>query len=440
LATTVQQIRDLLQLDRCVFLWYLPNASPPAWDVVHEAKNDDLFPLVGSFPADITGTLPQKIANLEVYQIDDVATVSDPVERKCFLEVGCKSVLDLPIKSGGGLTGVVSCVSCSEVRKWTKEEVELMEAIGDQLAIAISQSELYTKSVDSARIAQEQAAKLEVTLCELQQAQTQLIQAEKMSSLGQMVAGIAHEINNPISFIFGNLTYTEEYTGKLMKLLQMYRDEYPEPSPAIQEEIEVLELDFLLDDLPKMLSSMQVGATRIRDIVRSLRNFSRLDESDMKKVNIHEGIDSTLMILEHRLKVQPDRPAIQIVKEYGQLPLVECYAGLLNQVFMNIIANAIDVLQQPLENPGIIRIRTEVEGTLAVIRIADNGAGITDRVKQRIFDPFYTTKRIGSGMGMGLAISHSIIVEKHKGEIQCFSVVGKGTEFRIEIPIKKTKN
>jgi two-component system NtrC family sensor kinase len=440
LATTVQQIRDLLQVDRCVFIWYLPDASPPAWDVVHEAKNDDLFSLVGSFPADITGTLPQKIANLEVYQIDDVATVSDPVERKFFLDIGCKSVLDLPIKSAGGLTGVVGCVSCSEVRKWTKDEVELMEAIGDQLAIAISQSELYTQSVDSARIAQEQAGKLEVTLCELQQAQTQLIQAEKMSSLGQMVAGIAHEINNPVSFIFGNLTYTEEYTGKLMKLLQMYRDEYPEPSRAIQEEIEVLELDFLLDDLPKMLSSMQVGATRIRDIVRSLRNFSRLDESDMKKVNIHEGIDSTLMILEHRLKVQPDRPAIQIVKEYGQLPLVECYAGLLNQVFMNIIANAIDVLQEPLENTGIIRIRTEVEGTLAVIRIADNGAGITEQVKQRIFDPFYTTKRIGSGTGMGLAISHSIIVEKHKGEIKCFSAVGKGTEFRIEIPIKRTKN
>ncbi|NQE34435.1 PAS domain S-box protein [Microcoleus asticus] len=448
LATTVQQIRDLLQLDRCMFIWYLPDASPPAWDVVHEAKNDDLFSLLGYFPADITGTQSQKIANLEVYPIDDVATLSDPVERKFFLEVGYKSVLDLPIKSAEGLTGVICCVSCSEMRKWTKEEVELMEAIGAQLGIAISQSELYTKSVDSARIAQEQAAQLEVTLCELQQAQTQLVQAEKMSSLGQMVAGIAHEINNPISFIFGNLTYTEEYTTNLMKLVQMYRDEYPEPSPDIQQAIEVLELDFVLDDLPKMLSSMQVGATRIRDIVRSLRNFSRLDESDMKKVNIHEGIDSTLMILEHRLKVQPvsvegteyRRPAIQLVKEYGQLPLVECYAGLLNQVFMNIIANAIDVLQQPLENPGIIRIRTAVEGTLAVIRIADNGAGITDQVKQRIFDPFYTTKPIGSGTGMGLAISHSIIVEKHKGEIKCFSLVGKGSEFIIEIPIKRTEN
>jgi len=282
-----------------------------------------------------------------------------------------------------------------------------------------------------------------LALCELQQAQAQLIQAEKMSSLGQMVAGIAHEINNPVSFIFGNLTYTEEYIGSLMKLLQMYRDEYPEPAAAIQDEIDTLELDFLLDDLLKMLSSMQVGATRIRDIVRSLRNFSRLDESEMKSVNLHEGIDSTLMILEHRLKVQPvsvagkeyHRPAIQVVKEYGELPLVECYAGLLNQVFMNIIANAIDVLQEPLPNPGMIRIRTEIEGDCVAIGISDNGTGMTDQVKQRIFDPFYTTKAIGSGTGMGLAISHSIIVEKHQGEIKCLSVVGKGTEFMIRIPI-----
>ncbi|AFZ08814.1 multi-sensor signal transduction histidine kinase [Oscillatoria nigro-viridis PCC 7112] len=448
LATTVQQIRDLLQLDRCQFIWYWPDASPPVWAVEYEAKNADLPSLLGLVPAGVTGSHAERIANLEIIRVDDCGTLTDPAEREFFRYIGFNSLLDIPLQTSAGKIGVICCSDSSSVRCWSDAEVELLVAVGNQLAIAINQAELYTKSVDSARIAQEQAAKLEVTLCELKLAQTQLVQAEKMSSLGQMVAGIAHEINNPVSFIFGNLTYTEEYTTNLMKLVQMYRDEYPEPSPAIQEEIEVLELDFVLDDLPKMVSSMQVGATRIRDIVRSLRNFSRLDESDMKKVNIHEGIDSTLMILEHRLKVQPDsvagteyhRPAIQIVKEYGQLPLVECYAGLLNQVFMNIIANAIDVLQEPLENPGIIRIRTEVEGTLAVIRIADNGAGITDRVKQRIFDPFYTTKRIGSGTGMGLAISHSIIVEKHKGEIKCFSVVGKGTEFIIEIPIKRTEN
>ena len=440
LATTVQQIRDLLQLDRCLFIWYEPDASQPVWAVQYEAKNADLPSLLGVVPASVTGSHAQRITNLEIIRINDFETVTDPGERQFFRYVGFNSLLDIPLQTSGGKIGVICCSASSSVRCWSDAEVELLVAVGNQLAIAINQAELYTQSVDSARIAQEQAAKLEVTLCELQQAQTHLIQAEKMSSLGQMVAGIAHEINNPVSFIFGNLTYTEEYTGKLMKLLQMYRDEYSEPSPALQEAIEVFELDFLLDDLPKMLSSMQVGATRIRDIVRSLRNFSRLDESDMKKVNLHEGIDSTLMILEHRLQFQPDRPAIQIVKEYGQLPVVECYAGLLNQVFMNTIANAIDVLQEPLENPGRIRIRTEVEGTLAVIRIADNGAGITDQVKQRIFDPFYTTKRIGSGTGMGLAISHSIIVEKHKGEIKCFSVVGKGTEFRIEIPIQRTKN
>jgi PAS domain S-box-containing protein len=443
LATTVHQIRELLQVDRCLFIWYLPDASPPAWDVVYEAKNDELLSLLGYFPADITGALPQKIANLEIYQIDDVTTFSDPVEREFFLQAGYKSVLDLPIKSAGGLTGVVACISCREVRRWTRDEVELIGAIGDQLAIAISQSELYTQSVDSARIAQEQTKQLEVALCELQQTQTQLIQAEKMSSLGQMVAGIAHEINNPVSFIFGNLTYTEEYTASIMKLLQIYREEFPEPPQTIRDEIDALELDFILDDLPKMLSSMKVGATRIRDIVRSLRNFSRLDESDMKNVNIHEGIDSTLMILEHRLNSQAvsvggteyHRPAIQVVKEYGQLPLVECYAGQLNQVFMNIIANAIDVLEDHVQTPGIIRIRTRVEDKFVAIAIADNGAGIIDRVLQRIFDPFFTTKPIGSGTGMGLAISHSIIVEKHKGDIKCISAVGKGTEFTIKIPI-----
>jgi len=443
LATTVRQIRELLQLDRCLFIWYQPEAAPPVWNITYEAKNPDLPSMLGLYPTDITGSHAAHIANLEIIRIDDFETVADRVERNFFISTGFKSLLNIPLQTQSGKIGVIACVTCGVVRYWSDEEVELLMAVGNQLTIAINQSELYTQSVDSARIAQEQTKQLELALCELKLAQTQLIQAEKMSSLGQMVAGIAHEINNPVSFIFGNLTYTQEYTGNLMKLLQMYRDELPEPPAAIRDEIDTLELDFLLDDLPKMLSSMQVGATRIRDIVRSLRNFSRLDESDMKKVNIHEGIDSTLMILEHRLKAQSVSragtehhcPIIQVVKEYGELPLVECYAGLLNQVFMNIIANAIDVLQEPLQNPGIICIRTEVEGSFATIAITDNGAGITDQVKQRIFDPFYTTKAIGSGTGMGLAISHSIIVEKHKGEINCISAVGKGNEFVIKIPI-----
>ncbi|PSB23103.1 histidine kinase, partial [filamentous cyanobacterium Phorm 46] len=443
LATTVRQVRELLQLDRCLFVWYEPDASTPVWNVTYEAKNPDLPSLLGLYPTEVTGSHAALIANLEIIRIDDFDTVTASVERDFFISIGFNSLLDIPIQTLSSQIGLICCTTCGVPRHWSDDEVELLVAVRNQLAIGINQAELYTQSVDSARIAQEQAAKLETTLCELQQAQTQLVQAEKMSSLGQMVAGIAHEINNPVSFIFGNISYIEEYTRSLIKLLEMYRDEFPEAPPAIQSEMDALDLNFLLDDLPKILSSMKVGATRIRDIVRSLRSFSRLDESAMKSVNLHEGIDSTLMILEHRLKVQPvgvggneyHRPAIQVIKEYGELPLVECYAGLLNQVFMNIIANAIDVLQEPFPNPGMIRIRTEIKGDCVAIAITDNGAGITDQVKQRIFDPFYTTKAIGSGTGMGLAISHSIIVEKHKGEIKCLSVVGKGTEFIIRIPI-----
>jgi PAS domain S-box-containing protein len=435
LATTVRQVRELLQLDRCLFVWYEPDASTPVWNVTYEAKNPDLPSLLGLYPTEATGSHAEQIANLEIIRIDDFDTVTASVERDFFISIGFNSLLDIPIQTPSSQIGLICCTTCGVPRHWSDDEVELLVAVGNQLTIAINQAELYTQSLDSARIAREQAAKLETTLCELQQAQTQLIQAEKMSSLGQMVAGIAHEINNPVSFIFGNISYIKEYTRSLIKLLEMYRDEFPEAPPAIQSEMDALELDFLLDDLPKILSSMKVGAIRIRDIVRSLRSFSRLDESAMKSVNLHEGIDSTLMILEHRLKAQSDSPLIQVVKEYGELPLVECYAGQLNQVFMNIIANAIDALEEQKSNPGIIRIRTEVEGTFVAIAISDNGTGMTDKVKQRIFDPFYTTKAIGSGTGMGLAISHSIIVEKHQGEINCISDVGKGTEFIIKIPI-----
>jgi PAS domain S-box-containing protein len=435
LGTTVHQIRELLQVDRCLFIWYHPDAEQPVWNVTYEAKNPDLPSVLGLYPTAMTGSHAALIANLEIIRIDDFEAVNDGVERDFFLSIGFNSLLDIPIQTPSSRIGLICCATSGTARCWSDEEVELLVAVGNQLTIAINQAELYTQSLDSARIAREQATKIERALYELQQAQTQLIQAEKMSSLGQMVAGIAHEINNPISFIFGNLTYTEEYTTNLMTLLQMYREEFPEPPPAIQAQIDSLELDFLLEDLPKMLSSMKVGATRIRDIVRSLRNFSRLDESDMKSVNLHEGLDSTLMILEHRLKANSERPIIQVIKQYGELPLVDCYAGLLNQVFMNIIANAIDAVEEQSQRPGTIRIRTQVEGNLAAIAIADNGVGMTDRVKQRIFDPFYTTKAIGSGTGMGLAISHSIIVEKHQGEINCISTLGKGTEFIIKIPI-----
>jgi two-component system, NtrC family, sensor kinase len=288
----------------------------------------------------------------------------------------------------------------------------------------------------------QQAEDLQNTLQELQSTQIQLIQSEKMSGLGQLVAGVAHEINNPVNFIFGNLTYANNYIEDLLRLVQLYEQHYGDPVPEIQELAEDIDLNFLIEDLRKLLKSMKVGAERIREIVLSLRTFSRMDEAEMKKVDIHEGLDSTLMILEHRIKVKPDRIAIEVIKEYGNLPLVECYAGQLNQVFMNILANAIDALDESLVNESEkltnpqIRIGTELlEGDHVKISIADNGLGIPSAVKTRLFDPFFTTKAIGKGTGMGLSISYQIISDRHSGSLECISQPGTGAEFLIVIPL-----
>jgi PAS domain S-box-containing protein len=294
----------------------------------------------------------------------------------------------------------------------------------------------------------QQAEELKVALREVQHAQTHLIQSEKMSSLGQLVAGVAHEINNPVNFIYGNLSPAKEYTRDLISLLQLYQSHYPEPIPEIQDFAERIELDFLKSDLPQILNSMNVGADRIREIVLSLRTFSRLDEAEMKAVDIHEGIDSTLMILQSRFKGNDQHAKIQIIKEYGKLPLVECYAGQLNQVFMNILSNAIDALEERVESGGkadkknnqcpipIITICTQLqEPNQVIIRIADNGLGIPENVKKQLFNPFFTTKPIGKGTGMGLAISYQIITERHGGSVECISQPGQGTEFVVKIPL-----
>ncbi len=290
---------------------------------------------------------------------------------------------------------------------------------------------------------------LQQTLEFLQQAQVQLIQTEKMSSLGQLVAGVAHEINNPVNFIYGNLIHVREYTQRLLILINAYQQEYSDYNPEINILIEEMDLDFIIDDLPKILDSMTIGAERIREIVLSLRNFSRLDEAEMKPVNIHEGIDSTLLILQDNLKGQNKQQEIVVIKNYENLPLVECYAGGLNQVFMNIFINAIDALRQQeinaykdmKQHSSSIIIHTQLKNAEnVIISIKDNGTGIREKFKNKLFEPFFTTKPVGKGTGLGLSISYQIIVEKHRGKIECVSEPGKGTEFLIEIPLKHTAN
>jgi len=302
----------------------------------------------------------------------------------------------------------------------------------------------------------EKTAHLKTAMSELQRTQTQLVQSERMSSLGQLVAAVAYEVSNPINFIYGNIAYANEYSQKLINLLQLYEEHYPSPSSEIQAEIEAAELEFIIEDLPKLLGSMKIGANRIREIVQSLQNFSRVDESDLKSVDIHDGLDSALLILSNRLKPKADRPAIHLIKEYGSLPLVECYPVQINQVFMNVLANAIDAIEETffenkpyklgyesgLAKSGKIRIKTEYspgEKNLR-IRIADNGSGMSEEVCKQIFNPFYTTKVVGKGAGIGLAIGYDIIVEKHGGKLTCISAPSKGTEFIIEIPVSQLIN
>ncbi|XGV95304.1 MAG: PAS domain S-box protein [Leptolyngbya sp. BL-A-14] len=432
LETTLQEVQNFTEADRCQFTWYDPNQEESYWEVVKETRYNHLPDLVDRYPVSRTSPLLTQLLNLQILRVGDVEALTESSLLRFMQRFDYKAMLAIPMRMQSGVLGTIFCCNSAQSQDWSDSDIELIQAVMAQLAIALTQADLYTQSHTKAKA-------LEQALRELKATQAQMVQSEKMSSLGQLVAGVAHEINNPVNFIYGNLNHATSYTQDLLHLIRLYQHHYAAPVKEIQAAADAIDLDFLLEDLPKLMLSMRVGADRIQKIVLALRNFSRMDEADVKQVDVHEGIDSTLMILQSRLKGRAGETGIEVMKDYGQLPAVECYPGQLNQVFMNILSNAIDALEESSEvdRPPKIRIQTEsVNSESIVIRIADNGCGMTQEQQKRLFDPFFTTKPIGKGTGLGLSISYQIVVQKHSGKLTCSSVEGEGTEFCIEIPIQ----
>ncbi|XZN91871.1 MAG: GAF domain-containing protein [Microcoleus sp.] len=477
LQTIVREVRVLLDTDRTVIYQFTDDKQGEV--VVEDVRGEWQSILGVKSPEEC---FPEGSScfyrNGKVRVINDIYN-SDltPCHRDFLASLQVRANLIVPIGKDTQFWGLLIVHECSAPRVWQTAEQELLQHLADQAAIALHQAELYQESLNAASADQAKAEQLAHALAQLQNTQAQLIQTEKMSSLGQLVAGVAHEINNPVNFIYGNLSHANEYSKDLLCLVELYRQHTPNPNPEITECEEAIEVDFLTEDLPKILDSMKVGVERIRQLVVSLRNFSRLDRAEKDCVDIHEGIESTLLILQHRIKATSDRAAIEVIKEYDNLPPVDCYVSSLNQVFMNLLGNAVDAIEsRKIERirslPGLepsaaainfssqklsvdledfnvtnqilipdvpnpcIRIRTQLidEKTIGIC-IADNGHGIPKELISHIFNPFFTTKPVGRGTGLGLSISYQIVVEKHKGVLKCISIPGQGTEFWIEIPI-----
>ncbi len=447
LSTLLQTVLENAGADKCALL--MP--SDDRWVIEALSQSEQPALVLRSLPIDdrtVPVTLINRVKNtLSLVVIENAAIEPTLAADPYLLHHAPKSMLCLPILNQSKLIGILYLENNLTVGAFTGDRLEVLNLLISQAAISLENARLYTELEEKVQ-ARTQALnqkndQLQTTLKELNRTQTQMVQSEKMSALGQLVAGIAHEINNPVSFIHGNVNHIHQHTENLFYLLSAYQAHYPDPPESLQIDLENIEINFIKEDVHNILKSMKVGSERIRQIVLSLRNFARLDESEYKAVNLQVGIDNTLMILQHRLKASAERPGIEIVKQYGELPLVECYAREINQVFMNLILNAIDALEESNRDrtfqeiaihPNRISISTvKTEKNQVQITITDNGIGIPEEIRSRLFDPFFTTKPVGKGTGLGLSISYQVITEKHGGKLWCDSTPEGETRFAIEL-------